>query len=86
MASRISLPQLTVGCFTVAVAGLGLGLGIHRVEEMRLVLRRQITSFSALRSEVKVRWILQVSLCWPRYWKQCMMAICKIVAMTTAVC
>lgn len=50
------------------------------------MLRRQITSSSALRSEVKMRWILQVSLCWPTYWKPCMMATCKIVAMTTAVC
>lgn len=72
--------------FTVAVAGLGLGLGIHRVEEARLVLRRQITSFSALRSEVKMRWILQVSLRWPSCWKPCMVASCKIVAVTTAVC
>ena len=57
-------PQFAVAYLTVAVAGLGLGLDIHNVDVVRLVLRRQITSGSALRSEVKMRWISHVDLRW----------------------
>lgn len=46
MTSRINRPPACRGLFTVAVARLGLGLGIHKLDVGRLVLRRQITSLS----------------------------------------